>query len=204
MTEVLDLTRCLDGNLPIYAEGDYSDPPLQVEPWCTITVQGFRVSRLCMGTQTGTHIDAPAHFLDGGATLESLPARALVGRYLWLDLDVATLPDVGELAAAYAGETMLFLASRGSEVAQPLFEALLELPCPVWIIADSVRVTGREALYFHRALSKAGRFLIEDLDTTTSVQVRPGGEIVALPLRLKGVSGSPCRVLVRQDEASSH
>ena len=61
MFEILDLTKSLDQNLSIYIEGAYSDPPLQIETWCTIHEQGYKVSRLSMGTQTGTHIDAPAH-----------------------------------------------------------------------------------------------------------------------------------------------
>ncbi len=62
MTEIIDLTRKLDESLSIYSGGGYSDPPLLVESWCAIEEQGFKVSRLSMGTQTGTHIDAPAHF----------------------------------------------------------------------------------------------------------------------------------------------
>lgn len=198
MPHLLDLTRVLDEHLPIYTSGSYTDPPLQVDAWCTVPQQGYAVSRLALGTQTGTHIDAPAHFIADGATLEALPLHALMGRYLWADLSQLNL---NELRAAGRGESILFLASSshaGSEISEDMLRALLDLPCMVWVIACGVHVSGRDALYFHRALAAAGIYLVEDVDEAAAAQVRPGGEIIALPLRLTGVSGSPCRVVVMQ------
>lgn len=198
MMEIIDLTKPLDEDLFIYTSGSYSDPPLQIETWCTVQEQGYKVSRLAMGTQTGTHIDAPAHFVAEGATLEALPLPALIGPYLWVDLDHANPTELSELRAGHNGETILFLASaepNGVEISQEVFNALLNLPCLVWVIVYGVRVIGREALYFHRALAEAGKYLIEDVDETTALRVKAGGQMIALPLRLKGVSGSPCRVI---------
>jgi len=202
MIEIVDLTKPLDESLTIYASGAYSDPSLQIETWCTQPEQGYWVSRLSMGTQTGTHIDAPAHFVAGGATLEALSLQALIGPYLWVDLDHVTRTELSELRAGHQGETILFLASsqqNGVEISQQVFDALLDLPCPVWVINYGVQVARREALYLHRALAQAGKYLVEDLDKTMAMQVRPGGQMIALPLRLTGVSGSPCRVVVRQE-----
>lgn len=207
MTDIIDLTKVLDENLPIYTSGTYSDPPLQIESWCTIQQQGYKVSRLTMGTQSGTHIDAPAHFVADGATLEALPIQALIGQYLWVDLDHFTQADLGGLFSSYKEETLLFLTSSGStekEISEEVFSGLLKLPCIVWVSVFGVQVVGHDPLYFHRALSRAGKYLIEDVDETMAGRVNPGGEMVALPLRLSGVSGSPCRVVViqgsKQDE----
>jgi len=204
MFEILDLTRPLDDNLPIYSEGAYADPPLQIETWCTIREQGYKVSRLSMGTQTGTHIDAPAHFVLDGATLETLPLGALIGPYLWLDIDRLTLDELDTLRSRPASESILFLTSSGRtnrEISEEVFSTLLKLPCPVWAIGYDIQVAGREPLYFHKALAEAGKYLIEDLDETMALRVRAGGEMIALPLRLSGTSGSPCRVIVRQSLA---
>lgn len=200
--EWIDLTRVLDENLTIYTEGDYSDPPLQIEIWCKIEEQGYKVSRLSMGTQTGTHIDAPAHFAAGGATLEALPVQALIGSYLWVDLEHATQAELDQLRRSHHGETILFLASTnpsGMEISPEIFQALLTLPCLVWVIVYNVQVAGREPFYFNRALAEAGKYLIEDLDEHSAKRVKAGGQIIALPLRLKGVTGSPCRVVVLQE-----
>lgn len=202
MADLLDLTRVLDEHLPIYASGSYSDPPLQIQTWCTVEQQGYTVSRLSMGTQTGTHIDAPAHFAPNGATLEALPLQALMGPYLWVDLHQVTSADLSDLRSGYKGQSILFLTSSKPamlEASEEVLSALLDLPCVVWVNVYEVRVIGRDPLYFHRALSAAGRYLIEDVDEAAAQLVTRGGEMIALPLRLTGVSGSPCRVVVVQD-----
>ena len=201
MAEILDLTKVLDKDLPIYTTGTYSDPPLQIETWCTVQQQGYAVSRISMGTQTGTHIDAPAHFASDGATLEALPVQALIGRYLWVDLCHVTEADLGKVTSGYEGESILFLTSSDpakTEASEEVLSALLKLPCIVWVTVYGVQVIGHDLLYFHQALSAAGRYLIEDVDEVTASRAIPGGEMIALPLRLAGISGSPCRVVVVQ------
>lgn len=76
-----DLTRVIDPALPPYRHGDYADPAVVIRPWASVAQQGFATQAISLGTQTGTHIDAPAHFIDGAATLDALPAAALMGRY---------------------------------------------------------------------------------------------------------------------------
>ena len=50
-TKLYDLTRPLNAATPIYAGEGYRDPPLEVETWCSVAQQGFRVSRLALGTR---------------------------------------------------------------------------------------------------------------------------------------------------------
>src|SRR5689334_21278721 len=100
---MIDLTRRLDRALAIYADGDYRDPPLVVTPWCAVAERGFRVDAVALGTQTGTHIDAPSHFDPDGANLDALPIDALIGRYALIDLPG------DDPAAAYRGEPILFV-----------------------------------------------------------------------------------------------
>ena len=202
MIEIIELTKVLDENLSIYANGPYSDPALEIETWCTIQKQGYKVSRLSMGTQTGTHIDAPAHFAVDGATLEALPLQAMIGQYVWIDLDLVRQSRPSKPRFSHKkDEALLFLTSSGQnrrEIVEEIFLALLKLPCRVWVIAHGFQVRGHEPLYFHQALAEAGKYLIEDVDEMTAMRVKAGGELIALPLRLSGVSGAPCRVIVRQ------
>lgn len=201
--QLIDLTIPLDENTPIYSEGDYSDPPLRIDPWCEIAAQGYRVAHLQLGTQTGTHIDAPAHFSEGGDTLEALPIDVLIGPYLWVDLaDQAQMTQLCQHPTCT--ELILFLTSSDATAVQngvtlslASLTALLTLPCRVWVIVYGIQIAGKDPLYFHRALAEAGKYLIEDVDTQAAQQVRSGGELIALPMRLVGVSGSPCRVVVR-------
>jgi kynurenine formamidase len=186
----IDLTRPMDAYLPIYAEPGYADPPFAVHDWCAVEGQGYAVQRLDLGTQTGTHIDAPAHMVAGAATLEALSPGWLIGRYVTLRPGVA-LPDRGEAV-------LLFLnAPDGGEVSRALFDAALALGFPVWVMAGSLCVRGEEPLFLHRALARAGVFLVEDLDAEAARPLPDRGEMIAAPLRLIGTSGAPCRVLAR-------
>ena len=195
--EIVDLTKVLDENLYIYGDGTYFDPPLQIETWCTVNIQGYKVSRISMGTQCGTHIDAPSHFVEGGSDLGALPVDSLMGRYFWLDLDKAVQNKENKFD--YQGEPVLFLASHDNiKISEGLFNTLLGFPCRVWVIIYEVEVLEREFFYFNRALAKAGKYLIENIDALAAKQVKSGGEIFALPLRLSSTSGAPCRVTVRQ------
>ena len=197
----LDLTKPLDENLTIYAEGDYADPPFECRDWAGIDRHGFRVSRLVLGTQTGTHMDAPAHFLDGGATLDALPVDRMMGRYVLLDLPAKASPEeLDNLLMTYRDQTILFLRTPQEGVAflsRPAMERLLALPPAVWVLAGEIEVSESEPLEFHRLLARAGKYLVEDLDPQTVLEVEPGGEIFLLPLRLTGTSGAPCRAVVR-------
>jgi len=193
--EILDLTKPLDEHLPIYAEENYSDPPLMIEDWCSVQSQGYKVSHVSLGTQCGTHIDAPSHFMEGGADLGALPADALLGKYCLLDLDTE------ESQIDYRGEPILFLKSKtGVEISEDLFNSLLAMPCRVWVIVYDVSVKGRDIFHFNRALAEAGKYLVENVDESAAKRVKSGGEIFALPLRLVSTSGAPCRVVVRQKE----
>lgn len=200
---IVDLTKTLDGTLEIYHDGNYSDPELVVKPWCTVTEQGFRVSQVALGTQTGTHIDAPAHFVEGGATLEQLPIEHLLGPYFRIDLDALRAEAIpGDVLAAYRDEPILFLASQQKQASiNALFlRALCQIPAKLWVLSGSVRVLDCDPLYFHRFIAEQSIYLVEDLDQEAAKQVKPGGELIALPLRLTGVSGAPCRVVVVQDD----
>ncbi len=196
-TEIIDLTKALDENLYIYAEDGYSDPPLLIEPWCTVQSQGYKVSRVSLGTQCGTHIDAPSHFMEGGADLSALPVDALMGKYCLLDLD--EIARTGKTEFDYQQEPILFLKSSGGlEISEDVFNSLLALPCQVWLITYDISIFGRDIFYFNRTLAEADRYLIENVDEHAAMQVKSGGEIFALPLRLISTSGAPCRVVVRQ------
>jgi kynurenine formamidase len=202
MTRTIDLTRPLDRNLEIYSEGEYSDPPLQVETWCTIREQGYWVARVCLGTQTGTHIDAPAHFYEAGETLEQLPVEQLMGRFFRLPLDAQVeIASLHELLRGYEGEPILFLACRSghTELTAPALETLCALPARVWVLHGAINVRDQPPLHFHRRIAQKQKYLVEDLDVDAAGQVDRGGTLMALPLNLLGVSGAPCRVVAILD-----
>ena len=198
---VLDLTKPIGPELAIYSTGEYSDPPLELRDWCTVASQGYRVSAVSLGTQTGTHIDAPAHFDAGGATLDRLSVDRLIGRYFLVDLPArADAAAAVERCRTFSTETILFIRAPEDEsvrMTAAALDALLDLPPRVWVADGAFEVEGAEELAFHRRLATTGVYLVEDLAREAARAVRPGGEVFALPLALVGTSGAPCRVVVR-------
>lgn len=84
-TYIIDLTLPLSSHTTpctIYP----GDPPLRITPHATVAKDGYSVHNLHLGTHTGTHIDAPAHFIDGGRTIDQIGLDELCGRALVVDL----------------------------------------------------------------------------------------------------------------------
>ena len=198
---IIDLTKPLDKSFIPFAAGKYCDPPLDISEWSSVTDEGFRVSRISMGTQSGTHMDAPAHFLDDGATLDLLSPDHFVGNYFLLDLPlIASASDVAKRLDAYRHEKILFLRTPEHQAARLSFDVMqkiLSLPPLLWVLSGEIEIEHVRPLEFHRIVARAGKFLVEDLDQHAAHLVSGCGEMFALPLRLTGVSGSPCRVIVR-------
>jgi len=56
------------------------DPEVEVSPELTIPEHGYNLSRISMGTHTGTHVDAPRHVLDRGKTVDRISLDLLIGK----------------------------------------------------------------------------------------------------------------------------
>ncbi|WP_255190662.1 cyclase family protein [Natronobeatus ordinarius] len=61
-----DLSHQLEDGMPVYP----GDPPVEIEPTATLEADGYRTTGLSIDTHAGTHVDAPAHLVSGGRTLE--------------------------------------------------------------------------------------------------------------------------------------
>ena len=162
------------------------------------------LSRLDFGVHSGTHVDAPVHFIDGAAAAETLPLDVLVGPARVLDLTAAERLD----AAAFDGAELaprILLKTRNSELwARDWFVeeflALTEDGARA-LIDGGVRLVGIDYLSIgdeaaHQALLGAGVVAVEGLDLRA---VEPGDyELICAPLKLVGSDGAPARVLLRR------
>lgn len=198
---IIDLTKPLDTHFMPYSQGDYSDPPLEISEWSSVRRDGFQVSRISLGTQSGTHIDAPVHFLEGAGRMETLSSDRFMGRYFLLNLKPrATLADILVSLTAYGEEEILFLRTPENQCAMLPREAvqqILLLPPVLLVISGGIVIEHSDHLEFNRMVAESDKFLVEDLDEKAAWRITGSGELFVFPLRLIGVSGSPCRVLIR-------
>lgn len=183
------------------------DPPIEVR---REQHGDARVSRLSLGSHTGTHVDAPVHYLHEGEPLDALPLDALVGpaRVVAFAGAVIRAPDIAAIEPR-AGERLL-LRTRNSD--RPRVDTFdrdyvgLDRGAARALARAGVRCVGVDYLSVaafdedgpavHRELLAAGVWILEGLDLAA---IEPGDwELVCLPLRLADGDGAPARAIMRR------
>lgn len=169
------------------------------------------VSKLELGAHTGTHMDAPRHFLADGAALDDLPLDAVIGpaRVIRIEHPQAILPAELEPHDLQPGERVLFLTRNsercwtGSEFVEDF--VYISAAAARFLVERRVRTVGidylsvggfvHDGVETHQVLLGAGIWLIEGLNLSA---VKPGAyELVCLPLRVAGAEGAPARAILR-------
>lgn len=188
------------------------DPEVRIEAVTAIAGGDLaNVSRMELGSHTGTHVDAPRHFIDGAAGADKLPPDALLGpaivadaRGLPGDIDAAALASLG---LPDGTERVLFRTHDGELWDRRRFTrdfAGVAADAAQELVAMGVSLVGIDYLSIapsadpaptHRALLEAGVVIVEGLDLRAAAPGRY--ELVCLPLRLEGGDGAPARALVR-------
>jgi arylformamidase len=169
------------------------------------------VSLLEMGAHTGTHMDAPAHFIRGGIGIDSIPLDAAIGSARVILIRDRESIKTDELVrhTIRRGERVLFKTHNSDHswdtdsfvedfvylsatAAQYLVERQVRLVGVDYLSVGGFRADGVET---HQALLKAGIWVIEGLNLK---RVRPGRvRLICLPLKIAGSDGAPARALVR-------
>src|SRR5215203_2075956 len=111
--------RIWDVSVPIRHGGLVypNNPPISITPVQTIAAGNMaNVSRIDLGSHTGTHVDAPLHFVDGGAGVDELPLDVLVGpaRLIAFADDVLAVGEAELRRHDLAGVTRLLIKTRNS------------------------------------------------------------------------------------------
>jgi kynurenine formamidase/glycosyltransferase involved in cell wall biosynthesis len=209
---LIDLSVPLDRPLPVWP----GDPSPQVRALASLEAgDTARVSALEMCVHTGTHIDAPAHFLPEGGTLSSIPLERLLGP-AWVVAFTAPAIDAKVLEAAQIPMDCTRLLLRTSNSAcwgtaatfNPDYVALTPDGAQ-WLVDRNIALVGIDYLSIeryqepgqrtHRILLEAGVVIVEGLNLS---QTPPGRyELLCLPLRLDDAEGAPARVVLREESA---
>jgi arylformamidase len=194
------------------------DPRVKVEPLSRIS-QGdpANVSWLHMGSHTGTHVDAPYHFIPRGLTVDKLPLEVLIGPAFIAEVDAveANRVQVYDLASLHfpRDTTRLLIKTTNSHLREDRlteFERTFVHLAPQtaeWLVKRGIQLVGVDYLSVeglgtadfrvHHALLEAGIVIVEGLDLSRV----PAGpcQMVCLPLKVEGGDGAPARVLVMRD-----
>jgi arylformamidase len=169
------------------------------------------ISELDFGVHTGTHVDAPVHFLEGTAGADALPLDALVGPANVVDATAIVEAPIGEAALEALeippGCERLLLKTRNSglwERDDEFTDDFLRLDASGarYVTERGMKLIGIDYLSIgdedaHRTLLAGGVVPLEGLDLRA---VEPGSyTLVCLPLRIVDADGAPARtVLLRE------
>jgi arylformamidase len=165
----------------------------------------YLITDIRISTHSGTHIDAPSHYLESGLSIDQLSFASLMGWCRVVDLDgIQGKITATDLTGRLTGTDKILMKTSFSEkldfdedypaLSSDAASLLVEegVTC-IGTDAPSIEEFGGEG-GVHRTLLSQGTAIVELLDLHGIVE----GEywMIALPLRLRGLDGSPCRVLL--------
>lgn len=212
MPTYYDITVPLYNELPTYP----GDPKIQIDDYRSIAKgDSANVSVVSFGAHSATHVDAPAHFIDGGETVEWLPFESLIGEAL-----VVVVPDENfvidkEFVTRHVppGTERVLFETRNSmfwsEVPHEFHTDFthLNLEAATWLRDQGAKLIGIDYLSIerfksgnhevHLALLSKGVVILEGL----FLFAVPAGkyELICLPMRLRSElgDGAPARAVLR-------
>jgi arylformamidase len=168
------------------------------------------LTTLSMCVHTGTHIDAPMHFRQIGASIDVMPLEATVGPARVIEVRDPVAIHESELAlyGITSGERVLFRTrnSEGLSRERRFRDDFVYLAADGarYLAARGILAVGIDYLSIgggpdlgetHRVLANSGAWVIEGLDLSA---IAPGDyEMICLPLRLRGAEGAPARAFLR-------
>jgi arylformamidase len=194
---IIDVTVPIQPGMPVYP----GDPEVSLTLEQSIADgDPANVSRLDFGLHTGTHVDAPVHFIGGAPGAETLSLDVLIGPAVvveapGLDDDVA-LPEGADRIVFKTRNSELWAKEGFSEdfveVGLPLARRLAE--ARVRLVGIDYLSVGDEAV--HELLLGLGMVVVEGLDLRA---VAPGAyRLICAPLKIVGADGAPARVLLEE------
>jgi arylformamidase len=213
-----DVTVPLSNDLPTWP----GDPGIEISDWRSLSNgDGVNVTGLSLGAHTATHVDAPAHFIEGARKVDSLDLNVLIGEAEVIEVpeDYRAIPEEFVLSHCPPDATRILFKTRNSAFwSEPKLEfrtdfTYLDLEAAKTLAQRGAKLIGIDYLSIekyasekhetHLALLSHGVVILEGLNLSDV----PAGkyELICLPLRLhsnKG-DGAPARVVLRTTETGN-
>jgi len=212
MPTYYDVTVALFNDLPTYP----GDPGVKIENFRSIAKgDSANVSVVSFGAHSGTHVDAPAHFIKGGETVENLPFESLIGEALVVEVpdDVVVIDEAFVKRNVPPGTERVLFETRNSAFWSEFPRVFhtdfthLNLGAATWLRDQGAKLIGVDYLSIerfksgnhevHLALLSKDVVILEGLNLFAV----PAGryELFCLPLRLRSElgDGAPARAVLR-------
>ena len=210
--KVIDLTLTISENIPTFP----GSPQPNFINWENIEKDGYNLELLFLSTHTGTHIDAPYHFLKKGHKIHQIVTKRLVNEAILIKIrkgsdQSITKTDIERFEKRYGkidyGSTVVFhtgwqrnlekkayfLKNPGLAISAAKYLASKKINL-VGIDSPSVDLGKDGKFSVHHVLAKNGILIVENLANLDKIHSEKFHLIVA-PLKLKNATGSPVRAM---------
>ena len=210
--KIVDLTLTVSDKIPTFP----GSPQPSFIPWENVKEDGYNLELLFLSTHTGTHMDAPYHFLEKGAKIHEISLKKLVSEAVLIkskkkDGESITKTDIqkfekkhGKIASFssvifYTGwqknlqKKYYFEKNPGLSVSAAKYLASKKINL-VGIDSPSIDLGKDSKFSVHQIFAKKGILIVENLSNLEKIKSSKF-HLVVLPLKLKNTTGSPVRAI---------
>ncbi len=206
---IVDLSHPLTANTPVYP----GDPVPSISVATTIQKEGYNLFNVVLGSQTGSHVDAPYHFRNQGASIDKMDLRHFMGKGLIVDVAFKgakeeILPDDIQKheQRLQDADIVLFRTDWYKKAGTSEFydHPFLSRQGGEYLLSRGIRTAGIDAINLdntggtefpiHDMFADAGGIIAENLANLDAVDF-DAPFVIFLPLKLVGCDGSPVRAV---------
>ena len=210
--KIIDLTLTISNKIPAFPGSTHP----HFIPWERIKDDGYNLELLFLSSHTGTHLDAPYHFLEKGAKIHEISLKKLVSNAVLIKSrkksnESVTKTDIqkfekkhGKIASFssvifYTGwqrnlqKKYYFTKNPGLSVSAAKYLASKKISL-VGIDSPSIDLGTDSKFSVHQIFAKKGMLIVENLANLEKIKSSKF-HLVVLPLKLKNATGSPVRAI---------
>lgn len=202
--KIIDLSQIIENNMPYYP----GDPEPKIESYKSIQKDGVNIKKLQMGTHTGTHVDAPAHFLEQGKHINELGVLSYSGEGVVINVDGKKEIDAEDIDKTVEDKIVLFYTGTSkmwktgwkmqqfSYLTAEAAETLAKYKAKaVGIDSPSVESPNSSNGIIHKTLLSNNILIIENISNNVKELINKKFYLLCLPLLVRDGDGAPARVI---------
>jgi arylformamidase len=210
--KAVDLTHELHNGMPVYP----GDPSPSFVSYATLEKDGVNLTKLTLGSHTGTHVDAPRHFIPNGIGVDQIPTHKLFGEAYVTDMSGKPIgsgitdQDLREALEGRVAEDDIVVIYTGcsehwDDESIRRNYTYLTGDAAEYLVSKKVRAVGIDFLSVekfhasspvaHKILLGKGIFIIESLNRETKQFLRKRILMICMPIKLQNGDGAPSRII---------
>lgn len=208
----IDLTLPISHNLPSFP----GSPKPHFIPWSKIKTDEYNLELLFFSSHSGTHLDAPYHFVEKGQKVHQISTTRLISNATLLRMPKGpnqkiTKNDVKRFEKKYGaiknGSTLVFFTGWQKNLEKEFYfksNPGLDASCAEYLVSKKINLIGIDSpsidvgndarFSVHKILLKNNVLILENLCNLEKIP-RMHFRLIALPLKLKNATGSPARAV---------